>query len=68
VAAETLRLSKEIARLQGEAAKAGAKLANASFVARAPASVVAQEQQRIGEFTATVARLQNQLARLAPTT
>ena len=66
VEAEAQRLGKEIARLQGEIAKAGAKLANQAFVARAPASVVAQEQQRVAEFTATVARLQDQRARLAP--
>jgi valyl-tRNA synthetase len=68
VAAETERLGKEIARLEGEVTKAHAKLSNESFVARAPAQVVAQERQRIDDFTAAVARLQDQLARLRPST
>ncbi len=66
VAAETARLGKEIARLRAEIAKASSKLASESFVARAPAAVVAQEHQRVADFTATSARLQDQLARLAP--
>jgi valyl-tRNA synthetase len=68
VAAEKERLNKEIARLQGEITKASGKLSNESFVARAPAAVVAQEQQRIADFTAALARLQDQLARLGPST
>ncbi len=68
VAAETERLGKEIKRLEAEIAKAGAKLSNESFVARAPAAVVAQEKQRIADFTAALARLTDQLARLGPST
>ncbi|GAB4558272.1 MAG: valine--tRNA ligase [Rhizobacter sp.] len=68
VAAEKERLNKEITRLQGEIAKASGKLSNESFVARAPAAVVTQEQQRIADFTAALARLQDQLARLGPST
>jgi valyl-tRNA synthetase len=65
LAAETERLGKEITRLQGEIVKAQAKLGNESFVARAPAAVVEQEKARVAEFSATVARLQDQAARLA---
>jgi valyl-tRNA synthetase len=66
VAAERERLGKEITRLEGEIAKAEAKLGNESFVARAPAAVVAQERQRISDFTATRDRLRDQATRLAP--
>jgi valyl-tRNA synthetase len=65
VEAEKVRLSKEIARLQGEIAKAQTKLGNDSFVARAPAAVVEQEQARVADFSTTVARLQGQLQGLA---
>jgi valyl-tRNA synthetase len=67
-AAEAERLKKEVARLAGEIAKATAKLSNEGFVARAPAAVVDQEKQRIAEFTATRARLLDQLDRLASST
>jgi valyl-tRNA synthetase len=68
VAAEQARLAKEIARLEGEAAKAEAQLGNAGFVARAPEAVVAQMRQRLEEFSSTLRRLKDQAARLAPST
>jgi len=64
VAAERERLGKEIARLAGEIGKANAKLANPSFVQRAPPAIVTQETQRIADFTAALARLQDQVDRL----
>ena len=64
VAAEKERLGKEVARVEGEIAKAEKKLSTESFVARAPASVVEQEKARLADFTALVSKLKAQLARL----
>ena len=65
-AAEVTRLTKEIDRLAGEVAKAQAKLANESFVARAKPAVVDQERLRVADFTATMTQLRDQRARLGP--
>lgn len=66
VAAERERLNKEITRLQTEITKAEAKLGNEGFVARAPAAVVAQEKERVANFSATLAKLREQFAKLPP--
>ena len=64
VAAETERLSKEIARLESEVVKANAKLGNESFVARAPVQVVETEKKRLIDFLMTLDKLKQQLERL----
>ncbi len=64
VAAEKLRLGKEIDRINAEITKANSKLNNESFVARAPEAVVAQEKQRLAEFESLVEKLNTQLNRL----
>jgi valyl-tRNA synthetase len=64
VAAEKLRLGKELARLEGEIVKTEGKLSNESFVARAPAAVIDLERQRMADFVATVSKVKDQLARL----
>jgi valyl-tRNA synthetase len=66
VAAERERIGKEISKVETDLARENAKLANESFVARAPADVVAQVRQRIADLTATRDRLRDQWGRLAP--
>ena len=63
-ASESERLKKEIARLEGEIAKATTKLSNQNFVERAPAAVVAQEKERLANFKATLEKLKPQLEKL----
>ena len=62
--AEIARLEKEIARLNGEIGKAKGKLSNSSFVDKAPAAVVEQEQKRLADFIATLGKVVEQRARL----
>ncbi|MBQ0921434.1 valine--tRNA ligase [Hydrogenophaga aromaticivorans] len=64
VVAEKVRLSKEATRLEGEITKATAKLGNEAFVAKAPPAVIDQEKKRVADFTATLDKVREQLARL----
>ncbi|QRP64649.1 valine--tRNA ligase [Rhodanobacter sp. FDAARGOS 1247] len=64
VAAEKARLTKEIARIEVEIKKCEGKLGNASFVANAPAEVVAQERQRIADWNTTLGALREQAGKL----
>jgi valyl-tRNA synthetase len=60
------KIAKRLADAEAELRKAEAKLANASFVERAPAAVVAEERDRAGRFAAEAETLRARLAQLAP--
>lgn len=64
VKAERERLSKEAARLAGEVKKCLSKLGNERFVSKAPAAVVDTEKKRLAEFTALLAKVEEQLRKL----
>jgi valyl-tRNA synthetase len=64
VGAEIVRIEKEAVRLEGEIAKAKAKLSNEGFTARAPANVVEQERERLGSNQATLEKLHAQIDKL----
>jgi len=64
VEAERERLSKEIARLEGEIVKADNQLGNQNFVSRAKPEVVQQMRTRLVGFVETVARMKAQREQL----
>ena len=64
VAAERERLRKEIARKEAELESAKGRLANPSFVDRAPAKIVELERGRLAESTQTLQKLKEQLQKL----
>ena len=63
-ALEAERISKEIARVNGEIAKAKAQLGNASFVERAPPHVVEEARKRLSSNEQELLKLQEQLQKL----
>ena len=64
VAAEKIRLAKEVTRLETEIVKANGKLGNEAFVAKAPPAVITQERQRLADFEALLTKVKEQLQRL----
>ena len=65
VAAERERLGKQLAKTREDLDKSRRKLSNQSFVANAPAEIVAKENARIAEFEQRASQLDAQIARLA---
>lgn len=65
VAAEKLRLTKEIEKNTKEIEKMKVKLDNPNYALRAPAELVAKDQARVSELNAIVATLTQQLAKLS---
>ncbi len=65
IAQEQSRLAREIDKLGSEIARLDKKLANADFLAKAPAEVVDEQRERRKEFAETKAKLDEALGRLA---
>lgn len=62
--AEVARLTKEIEKLNKEAARISGKLNNASFVDKAPAAVVDKEKEKLADYTLSIEKLQSQLEKI----
>jgi valyl-tRNA synthetase len=65
MSAERERLHKERLRLEAEIAKAHGKLGKPGFVERAPPLIVAQENERLARFKATLEKVNEQLQQLS---
>ncbi|MHA6965448.1 valine--tRNA ligase [Zobellella denitrificans] len=63
--AELARLQKELDKVGGEIKRLEGKLNNQGFVAKAPAEVVAKEQEKLADYQATLAKLQAQREQIA---
>ncbi len=64
VETERARLDKQVQKLEAERRKAQGKLGNENFVNNAPAAVVSQERERLGEFERQLEQLAAQRERL----
>jgi valyl-tRNA synthetase len=63
-AAERERLSRELAKLDGEIGRLEKKLGNEKFVANAPADVVAEQREKLVDYSTQKAKLAEALERL----
>ena len=61
---ERKRLEKELERVMGEIARAGGKLANNNFIAKAPKKVVDDERAKLDKYLDMKAKIEKQLAEL----
>ncbi|WP_026015222.1 valine--tRNA ligase [Chelatococcus sp. GW1] len=65
LAAERVRLEKELGKLDADIARIDAKLANADFIARAPEEVVEEQKERREAALLRQGKIREALARLA---
>ncbi|MBW8192848.1 valine--tRNA ligase [Neiella marina] len=64
VDAEIARISKQLEKMQKDAARIEGKLSNQGFVAKAPEAVVAKEKEKLAEAKRDVAKLETQIEQL----
>ncbi|MDR3492809.1 MAG: valine--tRNA ligase [Gammaproteobacteria bacterium] len=62
---ETARINREIVKFTKELERVENKLQNPSFVDKAPADVVAKENEKLAEFKVTLEKLQAQLEKIS---
>ena len=61
VAAENVRLTKEMEKIQAEIVKVEQKLANPNFSQKVPPAVLQEHQQRLADWQAKLAHVKNAL-------
>ena len=61
VAAEKIRLAKEVEKIQSEIVKVEQKLANPNFTSKVPPAVLAEHEQRLAEWRSKLAHTQASL-------
>jgi valyl-tRNA synthetase len=64
VAAEKIRLTKEIEKIQSEIVKVEQKLANPNFTTKVPPAVLVEHEQRLSDWRAKLVHTQGSLEAL----